>query len=142
MSLSDIGSYASILGFLLTVAILVSLRNIQKKFLFKVRISDLHHNIKKHASELSSLIQNYSSNKNEIEELLAKALADIASLEQKASGSLRQNLKVLSEDIKKYRSNHSHKTKSMLRDIYTDMNLVIQEIYNIREDAKWGLRND
>ena len=135
-NLEHIGSFASIVGLGLTVYVFMGVRKIKQEFLFKARLPSLLKKIQGHASTISSELPKLPESKNVITEELAIAQVNIQSLENKSSGSMRSSLKKLRIEIENIRKDNDIK-KDGIRAIYLDMNMIIQEISNIREDDKW-----
>ena len=136
VNLEHIGSFASIVGLVLTIYVFMGVRKIKQEFLFRARLPSLLKKIQGHASTISSELPKLPESKNVIVEELAIAQVNIQSLENKSSGSMRISLKKLRIEIENIRKTDDI-NKEPVRAIYLDMNMVIQEISNIREDDKW-----
>lgn len=140
-TLSNISGVASIIGLFLTIYVFLSVKKIENEFLFRVRLPSLQKKIQQHASNLSTLLQNYPESKNEIIEELSIAKVNINSLHKKSTGSVRNSLKKLETKIEEIRKNKlPDDSKHELREIYLELNMVIEEITNLREDDKWRQR--
>jgi len=93
-----------------------------------------------HASAISGELANFPKTRNAIIEELAIAQVNIQSLENKSFGSMRSSLKRLRLDIENLRKTQNIE-KDSIRSVYLGMNMVIQEITNLREDDKWRQGN-
>lgn len=70
LTFSNIASTASIISLGISIWLLVLVKNIKTKFLFRVNIDSNATKIKKISSELVSLLGDFTNNKDEIEEKL------------------------------------------------------------------------
>ncbi len=141
LSFSNISGLASIFGLFLTIYVFLSIRKIEKEFLFRVRLPSLLRKLQQHASNLSKLLQQYPESENEIIEELSIAKVNINSLYKKSTGSIKTSLHKLETNIEEYRNTKIAKqTKESIREIYVEMNMVIQEINNQKDDDKWRQR--
>jgi hypothetical protein len=140
LTFENVANLASIGGFLITIFVYRSLRNIRREFLFRATLPTLFKSLQKHASSLSGYLQDFNSYAEAIDVELSTAEVNILNLHAKARGSLKKNLLVLSTEIKKYRdaSSSRQRSKADVRSIYLKLNMVIQEISNLRADEKWG----
>ena len=112
----------------------------KQEFLFRARLPSLLKKIQSHASSISSELPNLPDSGHTIIEELAIAQVNLQSLESKSFGSMRTSLKKLRLNIEKLRKNREI-DKESIRAVYLEMNMVIQEISNIREDDKWRQGN-
>jgi hypothetical protein len=141
LTFANVASMASIAGFLVSLFVYLTVRNIRREFLFRARLPMLHKSLQKHASQLSRYLQDYDNYRDFIDEELSLAEVNVASLHNKARGPLRKNLGGLTADIKEYRNRKTPNSKSDLRSIYLKLNMRIQEITNLRADEQWGENN-
>ena len=70
LTFSNIASTASIISLGISIWLLVLVKNIKTKFLFRINIDSNATKIKKISSELVSLLGDFTNNKDEIEEKL------------------------------------------------------------------------
>ena len=140
IDLESIGSFASIAGLVVTIYIFFGVRKIKQEFLFRVRLPGLLKKIQNHASAISGELSTFPDSKNAILEELAIAQVNIKSLESKSFGTMRSSLKKLRLNIEQLRGKREIE-KDSIREIYLEMNMMIQEISNIREDDKWRQGN-
>ncbi|MEX0740987.1 MAG: hypothetical protein WD071_16765 [Pseudohongiella sp.] len=140
LNVDRIGGLASITGLGFTIYVFLGVRKIKQEFLFRARLPSLLKKIQNHASTISSELTNLPDSSHAIIEELAIAQVNIRSLENKSSGTMRLSLKKLRLIIEEIRENQSI-DKNSIRAVYLEMNMVIQEISNIREDDKWSQGN-
>lgn len=140
---SNISGLASIVGLFFTIYVFLGIRVIQKEFLFRIRLPSLLKKLQQHASTISNQLQKYPETKHEIIEELSIAKVNINSLYKKSSGSIKTSLKKLETNIDVFRKSElTDNSKQSLREIYMEMNMVIQEISNLRDDDKWRQGNN
>ena len=140
LNIEKLGSLASIAGLVLTIYVFFGVRKIKQEFLFRVRLPGLLKKIQNHASSISSELPNLPESENSIIEELSIAQVNIQSLENKSSGTMKNSLKKLRLKIEDIRKNNKV-DKDSIRSVYLDLNMVIQEISNIRDDDKWRQGN-
>ena len=92
MSITDIGSVASILGFLLTILIFLSLRSIRRFYVFTARVPELLSKLKKHAGEISKYQRNFSDSQQEIDLELKTAEVVLKSLKKKVGRQTKYSI--------------------------------------------------
>lgn len=142
VNFSNLSDLASIIGFFLTVYVSRGVRKIEKEFLFRARLPSLLKQLQSHATTLSTHLQNFPNSENEVIEELSIAKVNINSLYRKSSGEIKISLKKLEIEIEKFLNEKSNdNSKKDIRKIYLAMNMVIQEITNLREDEKWRQGN-
>lgn len=107
LTLNNFGSWASILGLLITVFTLLMLFGIRKKFLFRSSVDDHLSKISEISSDISSLLQSFSNNEKDIEELFALADVELRAMQRGADGDLATDIK---KSRKKLRSTHLEST--------------------------------
>ncbi|MBK8816325.1 MAG: hypothetical protein IPN42_12875 [Methylococcaceae bacterium] len=103
-NLSDIGSWSSIVGLLITVFTFLMLFGIRKKFLFRSSVDDHLEKLTDISSQISSLLISFKDNQKDIEELFALADVELRAMQRGADGDLLSYIKRSSEIIKKYTS--------------------------------------
>lgn len=102
MSLSDFGSYASIFSFAISLFTLYLLNNIRNKFLFKVTIDKNTSDLKKLSSKISSLLESFHNNINDLDEIFKIIDIKFRFLQKAASGNLLKDIKEARNKIKTY----------------------------------------
>lgn len=133
--LTFFGSIASIVGLLISVYLFFAIRAIKRNYLFRARIPALQKKLKKHASNISSALQQYDETQDEILSELSLAEVNLISLKSKTNGTLKASLSKTVKELQSFRKKGISKDK--IRSIYLSINMRIQEIENYREDEKW-----
>lgn len=138
IDLNSIGSVVSIIGLILTIYVLISLKKLRNEFAFKGRIPRLQKRLQKHTSMLSTLLQNYENSVQDIDQEIGLAMVDIKSIQKKVTGDVKKSTNALIKEIKNYQSKKENKTEDDVRNIYVKCNTLILEIQNLREDLSWS----
>jgi hypothetical protein len=131
-------SIASILGFFISVLVLYKVRNIEKRFLFNVRVPKLLNQIKSHSTNISEYMLVFDSSKDSIITELSKCEVNLNNLIKKVPFNSKKNLKKLVKKMKVLRNNKQDMTEENVNDVYLELNMIILEISNIKEDFKWS----
>lgn len=137
MSLSDIGSWASIIGIFITVLTFWTVFGIRRKFLFRSQVDDHGKKLVEIASEMSTLLQSFERNREKIEELFALANVELRAMQNGAEGHLLADIKVSRSLIKKYSSTLWFKgdpTESSARKIKTSINVISAQLYHEKKN--------
>ena len=140
--LNYIGSVASIISFLISIYVLVELRQIRQYFLFRVRIPSLLKTLQLYASGMSRGLNNFEESRQEIETMLARCESTLRSLSPKLSGAEKRAANRLANSIRSCRqSSWWHVKKVFDREqawsVYIGLQGVIESIKNLAEDAEW-----
>jgi hypothetical protein len=141
LNLSDIGSWASIVGLLLTLLTFLMLFGIKKKFLFRSSVDDHVKNITDISSQISSLLQSYSKNQKDIEELFALADVELRAMQRGADGDLLTDIKRSRSMIRKYSSKLwflVDRNEDTAREIKKTLSVVSAELYHHRKSIIAG----
>ena len=135
ITLADIGSLASILGFVLTIFILLALRSIRRSYRFTARVPELIAKLINHAGEIAVYQKEFSYSHQEIQLELAKIEVALKSLKKKVGRNTKSSINKLLKNVENY-SNNSNDPKN-LREIYVEMHKLISEIQELQSDLKW-----
>jgi len=141
LSLNDFGSWASIVGFILTLITFLMLFGIKKRFLFRSSIDDHMKKITKISSDISPLLKSYIENRNDIDELFALADVELRAMQRGASGDLLADIKNSRNAIKKYSSKiwfWVDKNEDSAREIKKQLSVVSAELYHHRKSLITG----
>jgi len=144
LNLSDYGSWASIVSLFISFITLLLVASIKKKFLFSSRIEEHHESLSKLASELVSLIGNYESNINEIDNLLAVANIKLRNIQRGATDDLLSDIKKARKKITYFKIRRNliidsfAPRESNVRRIYTSINIVVEEMINVKKELLIG----
>lgn len=133
--LKEFSYIASILGFLISLYVLKEIKNITKKFLFRVRVPDLLASLKTIATDLSQNLNSFDESRREIDTCLSRCDSTLRNLIKKVDRETKKTTKQLLSSIKK-------KSKPLNKDevwnIFTDLLGLIDTLGHIQKDIKWG----
>lgn len=143
MSLSDIGSYASIISFIFSLITLILLFYIKKQFLFKSTLDKNTAELKKLSSDISSLLDSYENNMTELDEKFRIIDVKFRFLEKSANGNLLKDIKDARNKImlyykKPFFSKKIYKSIQAARDIKISISIIIEELNHIKTEIKVG----
>jgi len=139
ISLSDYGSSASIIGFFITVITFILLLGIKKVFLFRSRLDEHKDSLTQIASDVSGFLQDFSANLDEISNSFAIADIKLRDMQKGASKDLLSDIKATRKKIKRFRgkkpifASEENKSDKAAREIRTELNVVIEELNNVRK---------
>jgi hypothetical protein len=144
--LSDYGSMASIIGLLISLVTLILVKALRKQFLFRSRIDEHSESLGAIASNVSSLLSSFIGSEEEIDDELAIANVKLRNVQKGASGDLLSDVKRTRKKIAKYRWRHRigidwlKPEEKLARQIYTDINIVVEEMSNVKTEIMTGGR--
>lgn len=130
-TLSDIGSYASIAGFIISIAVLILTYRINKTIRLHVRVPELIKNISSQASKLKKYGRNFENSRLLIREELSLLEANLVALSQKdrkARGSVDRVLNAIST----YKENLADKERFL--QVHGELVYLLGTVKNVHED--------
>ena len=127
----------SVIGFIVTILVYLDVRNIKKAYIFAGRIPDLMKKLKKHSTNINSLLNDYEGSKSQILEELARTEITLKSLEKKTKGHLKRTTTLLIKEVKAY--NSSTGTAENVRSIYINIIKVQEAITDYQQDQVWEI---
>ena len=130
-----VANVISIVGFAVAILVYLDVRRIKNFYFLAVRVPDLTGRLGKHASKISSYLNDFDGFLPEIQKELVLAEVTLRSLEAKTQGRLKESISHLVKTVRSYDPNS--KDKEGLRTIYVDMIRVQAEIADRQEDQKW-----
>lgn len=144
-SLSDLGSWVTIISSFITVYTAYMVFRIRRKFLFRANMEKNCQEIQKNAEELSALLSNFNENKNSIDEILATTNVILRTLEKGASEDFLKDIKKCRQSIKVYSKKknwffleNSNQTENHVRDIKTNMSVIVAESKFVQQSLVIG----
>lgn len=141
LTINNLGSWASIIGLSLTFITFMLLFGIKKKFLFHSSVDDHIKKIAEISSEVSSLLQTFTENQKDIEELFAVANVELRAMQRGATGDLLTDIKKSRNKIKRYESLlyfWVEKNEVSAREIKTTLSVVSAELKHQRKSLITG----
>lgn len=140
-NLSDVGSWASLLGLAVTFFTAVAVVKIKNKFLFRSNIDSHAEKILNISNEITMLLRQYTENQQEIEELFALADVELRFMQKGSSEDLLSDIKMARKLLKKYRSKiwlFGKKNEASAREIKTSLSVVSAELVHHRKSLMVG----
>lgn len=149
---SAIGTTASLVSLLLTGFVLWSLRRIRRHYIFTARSPDLIDRLGKHASEISTYLNDPEGFESETSLEFAKMEATLLSLQRVTTGSNRRPIRSLLETIRNHKLSSTRQTngnyKSLLwsskkrenptlRTVYLETVKLVEQLGDIQEEQRW-----
>lgn len=140
LTFSNFASTSSIISLGISIWLLVLVRNIKNKFLFRVNINSSSTKISKISSELVSLLGDFSNNKDEIEEKLKIIAVVVKNLNKGTDNKdLSATLESVTNSITEYfNSDDTNKNEKAARDIRLQVVTIIEELNFEKQSIKVG----
>ncbi len=143
-TLSDYGSWASIVGFFISIVTLVLVKRLKKSFMFRARVDAQGNFLQEQSIELSVLLATYSSNSDEITQILTKVKVKLRALNKGAKGDLEKDISNAIRKIECFLKAYWDKTNSSIppekdvREIYSLINIIVEELDNVKSELVVG----
>lgn len=133
-SLSDLGSWVTIISFFITAYTAYMVFRIRNKFLFRANMEKNCKDIQENAEKLSALLGSFNENKNLITEVLATTNVILRSLEKGASEDFLKDIKKCRRSINVYSKKkewlffeNTKQNETHVREIKTNMSVIVAE---------------
>ncbi|HHI4957607.1 hypothetical protein [Vibrio parahaemolyticus] len=143
-NLSDYGSWASIIGFFISVLTLVLVRRLKKSFMFRARVDTQGDLLQEKSAELSSLLATYNTSSDDVAQILTTVKVKLRALKKGAKGDLEKDISNAIEKIENFLSSYWGKNSSTppsekdAREIYSLINIIIEELENVKSELVVG----
>jgi len=136
LTLSNIGSVASILGIGLSIYLIYNVREIRKSYLFTARAPALLKSLRTHSSNIKDMLKEFETSIAEIEAELARCSPVLESLRTKVG---RQERKSIAEVVQLISANKtlSAGSKDAVWDIYKELLKLEEAMINLQKDKQW-----
>lgn len=142
---SPVANFASLVGLVISIFVLINVRNIREDFISAIRTPQLADELTKSSSKLSKLIAEFDGSKDMIEEEIAICLAKVKNLRQKLHGANYKTCVTTVDELivmlNKYVGFPGERNKENARKIYTKLITLNEEVKNLIEDQKWRTRD-
>jgi hypothetical protein len=135
INLSNIGSWASIIGLILSIYIFVTAYRINNYIMFNERLPQLLANIEKYTSNISDMFNNFEPSTNAIREQLSRCSANLKSLKKKVNGDEKKLIASIVTSIEG-NINLDQLSKPSIRRIYLDLRYLIEAVQNLQQDFR------
>jgi hypothetical protein len=143
-----IASFCSVFAFLLSILLLLLVRNIRKYFELKARTPQIVAQLRKFFKELNACLDDAKKNKNEVIVLSKKLEFTLRSLRRKASADIVKTIDLMLSSIAKLKNggpsrwNPFKKTDWSFNDeaweLYSDLQAVLQGLKEATKDSRWS----
>lgn len=140
LTFSNIASTASIISLGISIWVLILVRNIKTKFLFRVNIDSNATKIKKISSELVSLLGDFVNNKDEIEEKLKIIEVVVKNLNKGTDNQdLSKTFNSVTNRISEYFNNEDiNRNEKDVRGIRHQVVSIVEELNFEKQSIKVG----
>lgn len=143
LSLSDYGSWASIIGIAVSSFTLLVVFTLKKQFLFRSRVEEFSGTLAKISSDITNSLNSYEKNKEDIDEFIALADVILRTAEKGASGDLLSDIKKARRRAGIYRARDFFGWKlkpssKHARSVSKCINVVIAELKNVKQELIIG----
>jgi Mg2+ and Co2+ transporter CorA len=136
-ALSIIADLLSIAGFILTIAVLLNVKNLKNAYKLRVRGPSLIRDLAKSTSALSSLMNDYREFRPQVAEELGKVSVKLHSMQNKVRGDARRSVKNVLLYIDRCEVNAEN--EDQVRRTYIEIVKVIEELKDYQKDLDWEL---
>lgn len=126
---------SSVVSFLLTIWVLINVRNIKRNYTFTARAPELVKELSKRTSNILNYRSDFNHNLLEIDRELVRVLVTLDSLEKKVNRSFRKSIVEAKRTIRNY--SLSNKDKDGLFGVYLTLVRVVSEIEELQKDRTW-----
>ena len=134
---TDLASFASIIGAILSFWVLISVSDLRKRVLFRMRAPEALKDLTARASAVSNAMLNFSNGLPAIEENLALANETLKNVYKKISGEPRETIKAAINGISKFRALPDQaKTRELARDVYLKLLVSTRAIEHAIADVR------
>ncbi len=134
-NMTNIANLASILGFVLTVFVLLSLRRIRKHYSSKVRIPVLMKTLRKATSSLIEYMNDYENSTEDILLKLGTIEVTIRAIRRRISGDSKKLVKRATTMLKGI--NRKEMSRESVSAVYAQLSKVVESIKQDIEDRNW-----
>lgn len=140
LTFSNIASTASIISLGISIWLLILVRNIKTKFLFRINIDSNATKIKKISSELVSLLGDFTNNKDEIEEKLKIIEVVVKNLNKGTDNQdLSKTFNRVTNSISEYFNNEDiNRNEKDVRAIRHQVVTIVEELNFEKQSIKVG----
>lgn len=140
---TDIASITGIVGFFITIWVLVETKSIKSKFKNKARIPEIHKELSDCASRISSAMDDWANTQDIIRKEFYDCIAYTESLNEKLSRQNKQKTLDLLDKLApkngwlKKRKKAQIENVKVAWDLYQELSIMNTRIKQILNDMKW-----
>ena len=143
-SLSDAGSWASLVGLVLTGATFYSLFNIKNRFVFRSHITTHQESLKSKSADITMLLVAYNDNKAQLDEYIKLADVVLRAMQKGASGEILSDIKNSRKLIQSYNKKSFfkkecvNKNEANAREIKTSLTVIVDQLDHVKNEIIIG----
>lgn len=136
LTVDNFSNLSSILGFLLTIYIVYTIRNVKNLYKFKARIPKLLKRLDDIKSEIANAFNDFENSYEDIQILFGKAEVVLKSIKKKLQKTDRNEVKKCIDKIKKI-ENVGDESYDEAFEVYVQLNKTLEEVEDLNEEYKW-----
>lgn len=143
-----IAGWCSVLGLIISIFVLSSVRRIRKTFQLKARTPEITKQLSEFSKDLNSYIEDVEKYKNEIVTISKRLEYTLKSLRGKSSSELVKNIDISISRIKRIKKGGTHLSillnnnnwsfKEETWELYSDIQGILQGIKELSKDSHWS----
>lgn len=127
----------SIIGFVITIFVMVGVRQIKGHYTSRIRVPELRNQLVAHASKIGDFLNDYSNNRNSISLEMAATEPVLRAIKKRLSWSERGKINEALKKINKLQKEPSQSEKDV-RLIYNILHGLSSELEQWENDKKWS----
>ncbi len=133
-NVANISSVVSILSFFMSIVTLYLVFILRRRFIFRISIDKNKNSLNKSSTEISSLLNDFSNNKDEISDKLKIIEITLRNISKGSSNKdLSKDIKITMKKISNYKN-----TEKEIREIKTDVVGIIEELKYEKQNIEVG----
>jgi hypothetical protein len=127
----------SILGFFITVYVMIQIRQIKEYYTARIRLPELRNLLQQYASNLGGFLNDYSNNKNMIILEISKTEPVLQAIKKRLGWSERKRVKEAIKIINDHQNGHNF-DEERVRLLYNSLHGISVELEQWENDKRWG----
>jgi hypothetical protein len=131
--LTIFGFLVSFLSLIISVVVLVNIKNIKNFYKLKVRGPELIKELTKFTSNLAGLLEDFRNNTTDIQLQLGQSEGKLRRLESMAAGQTKKTLKQIRKSVGSFKVTIENEQE--VRSIYVEMMKALEEVKDHQKDA-------
>ncbi len=133
-NIANVSSVVSILSFFMSIVTLYLVFTLRRRFIFRISIDKNKNSLNKSSTEISSLLNDFSNNKDEISDKIKIIEITLRNISKGSSNKdLSKDIKITMKKISNYKN-----TEKEIREIKTDVVGIIEELKYEKQNIEVG----
>lgn len=128
----------SIIGFFITVFVMINVRQIKGQYTSRIRVPELRVNLEEHTSKIGDLLNDYSNNKHNISLELTRTEPVLQAIKKRLGWTERSKVKESIKIIKIIQKTKPISSEDDFRNIYDRLHGINSELEQWENDMKWS----